>query len=78
MREIHGIADAERRMMIERESQTVCVRDGKDGMVTIEISEKNYAAGLTPEQARFIAARLIAAAKRVELVKRREKREQSA
>ncbi len=64
MREVHGVADATRKIMVKDESQSVLVCDG-DTCVKIELSA-GYAAGLTPEQARFLAKQLMDAAARVE------------
>jgi hypothetical protein len=67
MREIHGIDDAQKRTMIDSgETQQVTVRDGKDGKVCLNVGHQTYTAGLSPEQARWIAKELIASAKRVE------------
>lgn len=67
MREIHGIADARKETMtLSGETQQVTVRDGDDGIVCLNVGSQVYTAGLSPEQARWIAKELVASAKRVE------------
>lgn len=65
MKEIHGVADAQRIAMARGAHQEVRVRDGH-GEVELCLSECSYPAGLSPEQARFIAAALIASADRIQ------------
>ncbi|HEY1858695.1 hypothetical protein [Acidocella sp.] len=61
MREIHGIADAKRVMMVGQTDDTaVTVSDGANVIFLSIPAEKTV--GLTPEQARFIAKQLIEAA----------------
>ena len=64
MQEIHGIADADRIKMVGGDLQSVTVIDGR-GYVLVRHS-CNEAAGLTPQQARFLAKQIIASADRVE------------
>lgn len=66
VREIHGIADADRVQMVnEKHCYKVTVTDG-DGIVILNIDGATYPAGLTPGRARYIAKQLVAAATRVE------------
>jgi hypothetical protein len=64
MRERHGIADAEKTAMYSEDLQSVVVTDG-DGRIELSLGASSYPAGLTPDQAIFIAKQLVAAAKRV-------------
>lgn len=66
MKQKHGIADARKIAMVGLTDETsVVVTDG-DGYVALSIGSQTYPCGMTPEQARFIAAALIASAERVE------------
>jgi 2-iminoacetate synthase ThiH len=66
--EIHGIADADKVMMMTTERQHVIVKDG-DGKVFLDV-QTSAAAGMTPDQARMIAKHLELAADRVEKAKK--------
>lgn len=63
IKEIHGIADAEKKMMTNSTLQSVAVTDCT-GKVKLALSDGP--AHLTPDQARKIAEYLIASAARVE------------
>lgn len=68
IRERHGIANARKVPMARIEGsyiQHVLVTDGH-GEVLLSLGSSNYPAGLTPEQARMIAAQLNSAAERIE------------
>jgi len=66
IRQRHGIANAARLSEIESsETQSVLVTD-YHCRVVLSLSACTYPAGLTPDQARFIAQELIDSAKRVE------------
>lgn len=62
--EQHGIADAEKAMMIGSNRQSVIVTDG-DRRVLLTMSDPPTA-GLTPNRARMIAKHLVDAAIRLE------------
>lgn len=70
MREIHGVADAEKVRMVNSEdgNYKVTVTDGA-GQVILNIADATYPAGLSPDRARAIARLLIGSAKRVEKAK---------
>lgn len=64
MKEIHGVADARKVVMVKSEIvQDVTVEDG-DGEILLSMSTSSYPAGLTPEHAEFVAKLLISAARR--------------
>jgi hypothetical protein len=65
VRQINGIPDAVKIAIVSGDTQSVKVTDGKD-CVELSLGTCSFPAGLTPEQARQIAADLIASAKRVE------------
>jgi hypothetical protein len=65
MKHKHGINDARKIALVSGDTQSVLVTDG-DGEVLLSLGACSYPAGLTPEQARFIALQLQAAAKRIE------------
>lgn len=65
IQEIHGIENAKRIAAVESETQRVTVTDRFDD-VALALGTSSFPAGLTPLQARMLAAQLIAAAKRVE------------
>lgn len=67
MRELHGIADAERVQAANAPNYKVSVVDGV-GLVILSIADATYPAGLTPDRARFIAKQLVASASRVEKI----------
>lgn len=70
MREIHGVADAEKVQTVnEKGRYKVTVTDGA-GIVVLNIADATYPAGLTPDRARYIANQLLASAVRVEKAKR--------
>lgn len=65
MKEKHGIADAIKCSVGMNDRQSVVVTD-RDGYVDLNIGGMTYPAGLSPEQARFIAKCLTDSAARVE------------
>jgi hypothetical protein len=66
MKEIHGVADAEKVQMVnDKGHYKITVTDG-DGLVIVNIADAAYPAGLTPDRARFIAKQITEAASRVE------------
>ncbi len=65
IQEIHGIENARRIAMLETETQRVTVTDRFED-VALALGTSSFPAGLTPLQARMLAAQLIASAKRVE------------
>jgi hypothetical protein len=65
MHEKHGIADAREITMITSDIQHVTVTDG-EGEVLLSIGSSSCPAGLTLEQARFIAKQLTDSATRIE------------
>lgn len=67
MRECHGLEDVVQIAMSEGGKQRLQVRDGV-GRVELSLSTSSYPAGMTPDQARFIAAQLLASAERVEKI----------
>ena len=65
--QITGINNATRVAAVNSDGeQNVVIRD-EIGMVTINVKGSTYPAGLTPEQARFVAKCLSEAADRVEM-----------
>ena len=71
MREKHGIADAARIAACRGDLQSVLVTDGIEE-IELSLGANSYPAGLTPDQAIFIAKQLIAAARRVKNKNRRK------
>lgn len=67
MREIHGVCATKIQAGPEEYGHTVTVTDGPRSIV-LSIGGMTYPAGLTPDEARFIAAQLNAAADRMEMV----------
>lgn len=66
MREIHGVADAEKCQTVnEKGNYKVTVSDGV-GVVVLNIADATYPAGLSPDRARFIAKQLVESARRIE------------
>lgn len=65
MLEIHGLAGVQKIAVGTGDVQTVEVRDGRI-TVWLMLSTSTYPAALTPEEARYIAAQLVASADRVE------------
>lgn len=63
--ERHGIAGAKKLATICTDIQSVLVTDGNK-QVELHLTANSYPAGLTPEQARFIAKMLNESAGRVE------------
>lgn len=66
MREIHGVADAEKVQMVnDKGHYRVTITDGI-GLVILCVGDQTYPAGLTPDRARQIAKQLVQSAQRVE------------
>jgi hypothetical protein len=65
MREIHGVAGVHKLAAFSGDIQSVRVEDGSDH-VRLSLSTSSFPAGLSPVEARFVAAALIASAERVE------------
>jgi hypothetical protein len=66
IRQVTGLNNATRVAAVNSEDEsTVIVRD-EIGMVTVNVKGSTYPAGMTPEQARFVAKCLNDAADRVE------------
>jgi hypothetical protein len=77
IRESHGIADARRvetATMEGKEVQGVMIFDAADGSIILD-KTSNSPAGLTPEQARFLAKQLNASAARAEKLTSEGKKE---
>lgn len=68
MRELHGIADAEKVQTVNEGNYKVAVTDGR-GLVVLSIADATYPAGLSPDRARYIAKLLVESAKRIETAK---------
>jgi hypothetical protein len=68
MRERHGIPNARKIAVSSTDKQSVHVTDA-DGEVHLSLGSSSYPAGMTPEQAVFIADQLRAAAERVRKAK---------
>lgn len=66
IRERHGIPDARKVNYIVPETQIVHVTDGDCHEVLLMIGTASHPAGLSPEQARYIASQLVASADRIE------------
>jgi len=69
IRERHGVANARRisaASVENSETQGVLVTDGREDEVQLHMSANSYPAGLTPDQARYIATELVASASRIE------------
>ena len=64
IKEIHGVADATKIQVGEENNYHVTVRDA-EGRVILSIGGMTYPAGLSPEQAEWLAAQLRTAARRV-------------
>jgi hypothetical protein len=64
VRQRHGIGDARKVGSIASNFQYVHVTDGDGGEVILSMGTAEFQAGLTPDQACFIAQQLIAAAAR--------------
>lgn len=67
MREKHGIAGARKIATNSDDTQAVVVTDGI-GEVRLSLSTSLFPAGLTPDEANFIARQLMASAKRARAV----------
>lgn len=65
MKEVHGVTEARKCSSGAATTQAVRVADGAQEVI-LALSECSYPAGLTPEQARFMAKCLVESAKRVE------------
>lgn len=65
MRETHGVDDAIKVRNRDPGEVAVTVTDG-DGVVELRIDNSYTVAGLSPEQARFIADKLVESADRLE------------
>jgi len=71
MRQIHGVADAKKIQAVNEDNCHITVRDGTR-LVILDIGHQTYPGGLSPDRARFVAAQLIASAKRVETAMQKE------
>jgi hypothetical protein len=66
IRQRHGIPDARKVNYIIPETQWVSVTDGVENEVLLLTGTATHPAGLSPEQARWIAHQLVASAARIE------------
>jgi hypothetical protein len=73
MKEIHGVSDAKRCAALADQMQDVTVEDG-NGEVRLILGTSSYPAGLTPEQAEFVAKQLLRSCERVRAETRRKNR----
>lgn len=71
MKEAHGIPDAVKLRMQHDGDAQVTVRDG-DKLVHLLVENATWGAGLSPDQARWIARRLIESSQRIEKRNRKE------
>ena len=67
IRQRHGIPDARKVLMYGTDTQFISVTDGEQDEVLLNMGTATHTAGMTPEQARYIARELVHSAARVEI-----------
>lgn len=65
MKQLHGVPNAKKLAMSNSDGAEVIVTDGTD-MVLLYLENAPWGAGLSPQQARWIARQLVQSADRVE------------
>lgn len=65
MKEIHGLAGVRKVALGTGATQSVAVEDADEG-VRLSLASSSFPAELTPQEARYVAAQLIASADRVD------------
>jgi transketolase N-terminal domain/subunit len=66
IRQRHGIPDARKVTMTGHDTQFISVTDGEEDEVLLNIGTATHTAGMTVEQARYIAREIVHSAARVE------------